>query len=56
MNKDQVAGSMKDTAGKVQKNVGDVVGSDQQQVKGVEKQAEGKTQKTVGNVKDTLGK
>ncbi|NEX59529.1 CsbD family protein [Noviherbaspirillum galbum] len=56
MNKDQVAGSVKEAAGKVQRKVGEALGDKKQQAKGTENQAAGKTQKTVGNVKDTFNK
>lgn len=52
MNSDQVKGTAKDVAGKVQQKVGEVIGSREQQAKGVAKQVEGKTQKKVGDVKD----
>ena len=54
MNKDQVKGSIKDAAGKVQRKVGEATGSTEQQVKGANKQAEGKTQKAVGDVKEAV--
>jgi len=54
MNKDQVKGSSKDAAGKVQEAAGKAVGSERQQAKGLQKQAEGKLQKGVGNVKETV--
>ncbi|MEO8134080.1 MAG: CsbD family protein [Betaproteobacteria bacterium] len=53
MNKDQVKGTAKDIAGKVQEKVGEVTGSTSQQVKGIGKQIEGKIQKTVGDVKES---
>lgn len=52
MNKDQVKGSVKQAAGKVQQKTGEVIGSEKQQVKGAAKQAEGKVQKAVGDLKD----
>ena len=52
MNKDQVKGKAKDIGGKIQEEVGKVVGSNKQQAKGTAKQAEGKAQKTVGHVKE----
>lgn len=52
MNKDQVKGSLKQTAGKVQQKVGEAVGSKKQQAKGIGKQIEGAAQKSVGNAKD----
>lgn len=52
MNKDQVKGSVKQAAGKVQQKTGEVIGSEKQQAKGVAKQVEGKVQKAVGGLKD----
>jgi len=49
MNKDQIKGTAKDIAGKVQQKTGEVTGSASQQVKGVAKQVEGKIQKGVGD-------
>jgi uncharacterized protein YjbJ (UPF0337 family) len=54
MNKDQVKGSIKDAAGKVQEKVGQSTGDRDQESKGLGKQVEGKTQKTVGDVKDAV--
>ena len=54
MNKDQVKGTVKEAAGKVQQKVGQAVGSEKQQVKGIGKQAEGKVQKAVGNAKENI--
>ena len=48
MNKDQVKGAAKDVAGKVQEEVGKLVGSKKQQIKGLSKQISGKVQKGVG--------
>ena len=54
MNSDQVKGTLKDAAGKVQRETGKVIGSTEQQVKGAAKQAEGKTQKAVGDVREDV--
>jgi len=54
MNKDQVKGSVKDVAGKVQEKVGEATGDRETESKGVGNQAEGKAQKTVGDVKDAV--
>ncbi len=54
MNKDQVKGTLKKTAGKIQSKTGELVGSTEQQLKGMAKQAEGKTQKKVGDAKKAL--
>jgi uncharacterized protein YjbJ (UPF0337 family) len=50
MNPDQVKGTAKDIAGKVQRKVGEVTGSTEQQVKGGAKQVEGKVQRGAGDV------
>jgi len=52
MNKDQVKGTVKDAAGKVQRKVGEATGSTSQQVKGAARQVEGKVQKAVGDVRE----
>ena len=52
VNKDQIKGATKDIAGKVQEEVGKLVGSNEQQAKGLAKQAEGKIQKGVGDLKE----
>ena len=54
MNRDQVKGTAKDIAGKVQEKVGQVTGSTSQQVKGVAKQIEGKIQKGVGDIEQAV--
>jgi uncharacterized protein YjbJ (UPF0337 family) len=56
MNRDQVKGTMKDVAGKIQRKVGEITGSTSQQIKGGAKQVAGKVQKTVGNVRDDADK
>lgn len=53
MNSDQVKGSLKDAAGKVQREVGEAIGSTEHQVKGAMKQVEGKAQKAVGDARET---
>ena len=50
MNRDQVKGTAKDIAGKVQRKVGEATGNVEQQVKGGAKQVEGKLQKGSGNL------
>lgn len=52
MNSDQIKGTLKDAAGKVQQKVGELIDSPEQQAKGVAKQVEGETQKAVGDVKE----
>ncbi len=54
MNRDQVKGTAKDVAGKVQQKVGQLTGNKTQQFKGAAKQVEGKVQKGVGNVEQVL--
>jgi uncharacterized protein YjbJ (UPF0337 family) len=54
MNKDQVKGSVKDVAGKVQQKTGELTGSESQQIKGMKNQVEGKVQKGVGDVKESI--
>lgn len=54
MNSDQVKGTVKDAAGKVQRKTGEAIGSTKQQVKGAAKQAEGKAQKAVGDVREQI--
>ncbi|MEO7886653.1 MAG: CsbD family protein [Polaromonas sp.] len=54
MNKDQVKGVAKDTAGKAQEAAGKLVGSKEQQAKGLAKQAEGSVQKGYGDAKETV--
>ena len=54
MNKDQVKGTVKDVAGKIQEKAGELTGSDKQQIKGLKNQAEGKIQKGVGDVKEAF--
>ena len=52
MNRNQVKGTAKDVAGKVQQKIGEVTGSAAQQVKGVGKQIRGKVQKGVGDAEE----
>ena len=54
MNKNQVKGTAKDIAGKVQEEAGKLVGSKDQQVKGLSKQISGKVQKGVGDVQQAI--
>jgi uncharacterized protein YjbJ (UPF0337 family) len=54
MNKDQIKGTIKDAAGKVQEKTGQVIGSPEQELKGIQKQVAGKTQKSVGDLKEVV--
>jgi uncharacterized protein YjbJ (UPF0337 family) len=56
MNKDQIEGTVKNAAGKMQQKVGEAVDSKEHQVKGLKKQIEGQAQKNVGNVKEDIKK
>ncbi len=52
MNKDQIQGTVKDVAGKVQQKAGELVDSPKTIAKGVAKQVEGKGQKALGDLKE----
>jgi uncharacterized protein YjbJ (UPF0337 family) len=54
MNKNQVKGTAKDVAGKVQEEAGKLVGSDKQQAKGLSKQISGKLQKGAGDIQQSF--
>ena len=54
MNRDQMKGTAKDVAGKIQRKFGEATGNESQQIKGGAKQVEGKIQKGVGNVEQNL--
>lgn len=54
MNKNQVKGTVKDAAGKVQEEAGKLVGSKEQQAKGLQKQVAGKAEKKLGDVKEVV--
>lgn len=54
MNKDQIKGTLKDVAGKVQEKTGHVIGSSEQELKGIHKQVEGQAQKAVGDIKQAV--
>jgi len=54
MNRDQLKGTAKDMAGKIQRKFGEATGNANQQIKGGAKQVEGKIQKGVGNVEQDL--
>ncbi len=51
MNKDQIQGTAKKVAGKIQESVGKVTGSKKQQAKGLAKQVTGKAQESYGDAK-----
>ena len=54
MNKDQIEGTAKNIAGKVQQETGKLVGSTTQQLKGLQKQQEGKAEKRIGDVNEIV--
>jgi uncharacterized protein YjbJ (UPF0337 family) len=54
MNKDQIKGTAKEVAGKVQEKTGQALDSTSQQAKGLAKEVEGKAQKKVGDAKEAL--
>ncbi len=56
MNRNQAKGTAKDVAGKIQRKVGELTGSERQQAKGAAKQVEGKVQRGMGNVEQALDK
>jgi uncharacterized protein YjbJ (UPF0337 family) len=49
MNKNQVRGSVKEAAGRIQAGAGKALGSTQQRAKGLAKELEGKVQKGYGD-------
>lgn len=54
MNTDQIKGTLKDAAGKVQQKAGELIDSPEQQARGIAKQVEGTAQKKLGDVKEAL--
>ena len=54
MNKDQVKGTLKHAAGKVQEEAGKLTGSPVQELNGLHKQAMGQAQKAVDDAKEVL--
>lgn len=56
MNRDQVEGTAKDIAGKVQRKVGEATNNMSQQIKGGAKQVEGKVQRKAGDVENAADK
>ena len=52
MNTDQVKGTVKEAAGKVQQKAGAAIGSGKQQAKGLGKQIEGSLQKSAGDARE----
>lgn len=54
MNTDQVKGTLKDAAGKVQEKFGELIDSPEQEAKGIAKQVEGTAQKKAGDLKEAV--
>lgn len=54
MNKDQVKGTVKEVAGKLQKNVGGIVGNPTQQSRGAAKELQGQAQQVLGDAKELV--
>jgi uncharacterized protein YjbJ (UPF0337 family) len=54
MNKDQVKGAAKNIGGKLQEEVGKIVGSKHQQTEGLKHQVAGKLQESVGDLKHAV--
>jgi uncharacterized protein YjbJ (UPF0337 family) len=54
MNKDQVAGRIKEVSGKIQKNVADAMDNESAQAEGTEKEIAGKVQKNLGDAKNKV--
>ena len=56
MNKDTVAGSIKETGGKIRKEIGKITGDTESQARGTADEVSGNVQKNVGKLKDSLNK
>ncbi|WP_374563003.1 CsbD family protein [Ideonella sp.] len=54
MNSNQVKGSIKEAAGKVQRKTGELIDSPKQQVQGTTREIAGKAQKQLGNVEERI--
>ncbi|MFZ6758572.1 CsbD family protein [Undibacterium sp. Ji50W] len=54
MNKNQIKGTAKNIAGKVQENTGKLVGNKEQEIKGQRKQIEGKIEKPLGDAQEAI--
>jgi uncharacterized protein YjbJ (UPF0337 family) len=56
MNKDRIAGKVKDIAGRIERQTAEWTGDVKKQVDGTTKQVEGKVQNTLGKAKDAFKK
>lgn len=54
MNKDQATGAAKDIGGKLQEQMGKLIGNPHQQSEGLKHQVAGKLQETVGDLKEAV--
>ncbi|BDR08419.1 hypothetical protein CTTA_2882 [Comamonas testosteroni] len=54
MNADQVKGTLKDVAGRIQERLGEHIDSPEQEAKGIAKQVEGTAQKKMGDLKEAI--
>lgn len=54
MNKDQVKGTAKDIAGKVQSETGKLIGNKEMEAKGLKNEVVGKAQKGLGDAKEAV--
>lgn len=54
MNQNQVNGSVKDIAAKIQEQAGKLVGNQEQRAQGLLRQVQGKTQKALGDLQQTV--
>jgi len=54
MNSNQVKGSIKEAAGKVQRKTGELIDSPKQQVQGTTREVAGKVQKQLGNIEENV--
>ncbi len=54
MNKDQLKGTIKQAAGKVQEHAGRIIGNKTQEAKGIGKQVSGKITKEIGDIKENI--
>jgi uncharacterized protein YjbJ (UPF0337 family) len=52
MDKDRIAGSVKQAVGGIKQGVGNLLGDKKAQAEGVAEQVEGKLQNTVGEIRD----
>ena len=56
MNRDQVQGTAKDVAGKLQRKLGEMTGNKTKQAKGAAKRSKASCRKGLGNVEQALDK